>query len=56
MENNGISLHPVRELFRWKHYSGQNYSDIVGDMGVWIPLMAIIYSLPLALPISAVRG
>jgi len=48
-KNNGISLRPVRELFRWKHYRDKIIPTLLATWAVWIPLMAIIYSLPLAL-------
>ena len=48
-KNNGISLQPVRELFTWKHYRDKIIPTLLATWAVWIPLMAIIYSLPLAL-------
>ena len=48
-KNSGISLHPVRDLFTWKHYRDKIIPTLVATWAVWIPLMAIIYSLPLAL-------
>ena len=48
-KNNGISLRPVRDLFTWKHYRDKIIPTLVATWAVWIPLMAIIYSLPLAL-------
>jgi hypothetical protein len=48
-KNNGISLGPVRDLFTWKHYRDKIIPTLVATWAVWIPLMAIIYSLPLAL-------
>jgi len=45
-KNNGISLHPVRELVRWKHYRDKIIPTLLATWAVWIPLMAIIYSLP----------
>jgi hypothetical protein len=48
-KNNGISTRPVRELFTWKHYRDKIIPTLVATWAVWIPLMAIIYSLPLAL-------
>ena len=47
--NSGISVHPVRDLFNWKHYRDKIIPTLVATWAVWIPLMAIIYSLPLAL-------
>jgi hypothetical protein len=48
-KNNGISLRPVRDLFTWRHYRDKIFPTLVATWAVWIPLMAIIYSLPLAL-------
>ncbi|MEY2479728.1 MAG: hypothetical protein QOI04_655 [Verrucomicrobiota bacterium] len=48
-KNNGISLRPVRELFTWPHYRDKILPTLLATWAVWIPLMAIIYSLPLAL-------
>jgi len=48
-KNNGISIQPVRDLFTWKHYRDKIIPTLVATWAVWIPLMAIIYSLPLAL-------
>jgi hypothetical protein len=48
-KNNGISMQPVRDLFTWRHYRDKIIPTLVATWAVWIPLMAIIYSLPLAL-------
>jgi hypothetical protein len=48
-KNSGISLRPVRDLFTWPHYRDKIFPTLVATWAVWIPLMAIIYSLPLAL-------
>lgn len=48
-KNNGISIRPVRDLFTWRHYRDKIFPTLVATWAVWIPLMAIIYSLPLAL-------
>jgi hypothetical protein len=48
-KNTGISMRPVRDLFTWKHYRDKIIPTLVATWAVWIPLMAIIYSLPLAL-------
>ncbi len=48
-KNSGISLQPVRDLFTWKHYRDKIIPTLLATWAVWIPLMAIIYSLPLAL-------
>jgi hypothetical protein len=48
-KNSGISLRPVRDLFTWPHYRDKIFPTLVATWAVWIPLMAIIYSVPLAL-------
>jgi hypothetical protein len=48
-KNNGVSLRPVRDLFTWAHYRDKIIPTLLATWAVWIPLMAIIYSLPLAL-------
>jgi hypothetical protein len=48
-KNNGISLRPVRQLFTFAHYRDKILPTLVATWAVWIPLMGIIYSLPLAL-------
>jgi hypothetical protein len=48
-KNNGFSLQPVRDLFTWKHYRDKIIPTLLATWAVWIPVMAIIYSLPLAL-------
>jgi len=48
-KNSGISMRPVRDLFTWRHYRDKILPTLVATWAVWIPLMAIIYSLPLAL-------
>jgi hypothetical protein len=48
-KNSGITLGPVRDLFTWKHYRDKIIPTLLATWAVWIPLMAIIYSLPLAL-------
>jgi hypothetical protein len=48
-KNNGISVQPVRDLFTRRHYRDKIVPTLVATWAVWIPLMAIIYSLPLAL-------
>ena len=48
-KNNGISMRPLRDLFTWPHYRNKIFPTLVATWAVWIPLMAIIYSLPLAL-------
>jgi hypothetical protein len=48
-KNNGISAKPVRQLFTVSHYRDKIIPTLLATWAVWIPLMAIIYSLPLAL-------
>jgi len=48
-KNSGISLQPIRDLFTWQHYRDKIIPTLLATWAVWIPLMAIIYSLPLAL-------
>jgi len=48
-KNSGISLRPVRDLFTWHHYRDKILPTLLATWAVWIPLMAIIYSSPLAL-------
>jgi hypothetical protein len=48
-KNNGISLGPLRQLFTLAHYRDKILPTLLATWAVWIPLMAIIYSLPLAL-------
>jgi hypothetical protein len=48
-KNSGISMRPVCDLFTWKHYRDKIIPTLLATWAVWIPLMAIIYSLPLAL-------
>ena len=48
-KNSGISMQPVQDLFTWQHYRDKILPTLLATWAVWIPLMAIIYSLPLAL-------
>jgi hypothetical protein len=48
-KNNGISAEPLRQLFTISHYRDKIIPTLLATWAVWIPLMAIIYSLPLAL-------
>ena len=48
-KNSRVSMNPVRELVTWKHYRDKIIPTLLATWAVWIPLMAIIYSLPLAL-------
>jgi len=48
-KNSGVSMRPVHDLFTWQHYRDKILPTLLATWAVWIPLMAIIYSLPLAL-------
>jgi uncharacterized integral membrane protein len=48
-KNNGISAGPLRQLFTLAHYRDKIFPTLLATWAVWIPLMAIIYSLPLTL-------
>jgi hypothetical protein len=48
-KNSGISWRPVRDLFTWAHYRNKILPTLFATWAMWIPLMAIIYSLPLVL-------
>src|SRR5438132_8455253 len=48
-KNSGISMRPLRDLFTWPHYRDKILPTLLATWAVWIPLMAIIYTLPLAL-------
>jgi len=48
-KNNGISVGPLRDLFTWQHYRDKIFPTLLATWAVWIPLMAIIYTLPLVL-------
>jgi hypothetical protein len=48
-KNSGLSMRPVHDLFTWQHYRDKILPTLLATWAVWIPLMAIIYSLPLAL-------
>src|SRR5437763_1035137 len=44
-----IAVAPLRDLFPRRQYRDKVIPTLVATWAVWIPLMAIIYSLPLAL-------
>jgi hypothetical protein len=48
-KNSGFSMQPLRDLFTWRHYRDKIFPTLLATWAVWIPLMAIIYSLPLGL-------
>ncbi len=48
-KNSGFSLESLVRGFTWDHYRDKVVPTLLATWAVWIPLMAIIYSLPLAL-------
>lgn len=48
-KNTGFSRESLVRGFTWHHYRGKVVPTLLATWAVWIPLMAIIYSLPLAL-------
>lgn len=48
-KNTGFSLESLGRGFTWDHYRDKIVPTLLATWSVWIPLMAIIYSLPLAL-------
>ena len=48
-KNTGFSLESLVRGFTWEHYRDKIVPTLLATWSVWIPLMAIIYSLPLAL-------
>jgi len=48
-KNRGVSWSAVRRLVSWRHYCDQIVPTLLATWAMWIPVMAIIYSLPLAL-------
>jgi hypothetical protein len=48
-KNSGYSLRKLRPLLTWNYYREHAFPVLVATWAVWIPLMAIIYSLPFAL-------
>ncbi len=48
-KNSGFTLESLRRAFTWTHYREKIIPTLCATWAVWIPLMAIIYSLPLAL-------
>ena len=48
-KNSGFSLGSLGRAFSWRHYREKIVPTLLATWAVWIPLMAIIYSLPLAL-------
>ncbi|MEP6698914.1 MAG: hypothetical protein ABJB09_04215, partial [Verrucomicrobiota bacterium] len=48
-KNDGFSWASVRRALTWDHYRDKIVPTLLATWVVWAPLMAIIYSLPLAL-------
>ena len=48
-KNTGFSFESLVRGFTWRHYRDKIVPTLLATWAVWIPLMAIIYSLPLAL-------
>jgi hypothetical protein len=48
-KNSGFSWESLVRGFTWEHYRDKIVPTLLATWAVWIPLMAIIYSLPLAL-------
>lgn len=48
-KNSGYSFAKLRRLLTWNYYREHALPVLVATWAVWIPLMAIIYSLPFAL-------
>ena len=45
-KNEGFSWSSVRRAFSWEHYRDKIVPTLLATWVVWVPLMAIIYSLP----------
>jgi hypothetical protein len=48
-KNSGYSFGKLRPLLTWNYYREHAFPVLIATWAVWIPLMAIIYSLPFAL-------
>ena len=48
-KNSGYSLARLRSLLSWRYYRDHAIPVLIATWAVWIPLMAMIYSLPLPL-------
>ncbi len=48
-KNEGFSWASVRRALTWQHYKDKIVPTLLATWAVWMPLMAIIYALPLAL-------
>lgn len=45
-KNDGFSVASVKRVFSWKHYRDKIVPTLLATWVMWVPLMAIIYSLP----------
>jgi hypothetical protein len=48
-KNSGYSFKKLRPLLTWGYYREHAFPVLIATWAVWIPLMAMIYSLPFAL-------
>jgi hypothetical protein len=48
-KNSGFSLYSLGRSLTWVHYRDKVVPTLLATWAVWIPMMAIIYSLPLSL-------
>lgn len=48
-KNSGFSLESLARGFTWQHYRAKVVPTLFATWAVWIPIMAILYSLPLSL-------
>jgi hypothetical protein len=48
-KNSGFTFESLGRGFTWRHYRDKIVPTLLATWSVWIPVMAIIYSLPLAL-------
>ena len=48
-KNTGFSLESLGRAFTWDHYRDKVVPTLLATWAVWIPLMAMIYSVPLSL-------
>lgn len=48
-KNSGFSFAKLRPLLTWRYYRDHAIPVLIATWAVWIPLMAIIYSLPVPL-------
>ena len=55
-KNSGFSRESFVRGFTWRHYRDKIVPTLLATWAVWIPLMAIIYSLPLDSPVPALSA